>query len=30
MLAAGKVLPVSICTLGATGQVVQQQKIKGK
>lgn len=30
MLAAGKVLPVSICTLAATGQVVQQQKIKGK
>jgi Pyruvate/2-oxoacid:ferredoxin oxidoreductase delta subunit len=30
MIAAGKVLPVSICTLGPTGQVVQQQKIKGK
>ncbi len=30
MVAAGKVLPVSICTLGAAGQVVQQQKIKGK
>lgn len=30
MLAAGKVLPVSICTLAATGQVVQQQKIKAK
>lgn len=30
MVAAGKVLPVSICTLGPTGQVVQQQKIKGK
>ncbi len=30
MIAAGKVLPVTICTLAATGQVVQQQKIKGK
>ena len=30
MLASGKDLPVTICTLGATGQVVQQQKIKGK
>lgn len=30
LAAAGKNLPVSICTLGATGQVVQQQKIKGK
>ncbi len=30
MVAAGKVLPVSICTLAATGQVVQQLKIKGK
>jgi ferredoxin len=28
--ASGKSLPVTICTLGATGQVVQQQKIKGK
>jgi Pyruvate/2-oxoacid:ferredoxin oxidoreductase delta subunit len=30
MISAGKVLPVTICTLGATGQVVQQQKIQGK
>jgi Pyruvate/2-oxoacid:ferredoxin oxidoreductase delta subunit len=30
MIAAGKVLPVTICTLGTAGQVVQQQKIKGK
>lgn len=28
--AAGKDLPVAICTLGTTGQVIQQQKIKGK
>jgi ferredoxin len=27
--ASGKRLPVNICTLGATGQVVQQQKVKG-
>ena len=28
--ASGKSLPVSICTLGTTGQVLQQQKIKAK
>jgi ferredoxin len=28
--ASGKNLPVNICTLGTTGQVLQQQKIKGK
>jgi Pyruvate/2-oxoacid:ferredoxin oxidoreductase delta subunit len=28
--AAGKRLPVNICTLGVTGEVLQQQKIKGK
>ena len=28
--ASGKSLPVTICTLGSNGQVVQQQKIKGK
>ena len=28
--ASGKSLPVTICTLGAAGQVLQQQKIKGK
>ena len=28
--ASGKKLPVTICTMGATGQVTQQQKIKGK
>jgi ferredoxin len=28
--ASGKNLPVTICTLGATGQLAQQQKIKGK
>ncbi len=28
--AAGKTPPITICTLGATGQVAQQQKIKGK
>jgi len=28
--ASGKELPVTICTLGTAGQVVQQQKIKGK
>ncbi|MDD2904057.1 MAG: 4Fe-4S binding protein [Syntrophales bacterium] len=28
--ASGKNLPVTICTLGATGQVMQQQKIKAK
>jgi NAD-dependent dihydropyrimidine dehydrogenase PreA subunit len=28
--ASGKSLPVNICTLGTTGQVLQQQKIKGK
>ena len=28
--ASGKNLPVSICTLGTAGQVLQQQKIKGK
>jgi Pyruvate/2-oxoacid:ferredoxin oxidoreductase delta subunit len=30
MLASGKKIPVTICTLGATGQLTQQQKIKGK
>jgi Fe-S-cluster-containing hydrogenase component 2 len=30
LVASGKVLPVTICTLGVTGQVVQQQRIKGK
>ncbi len=30
LAASGKDLPVTICTLGTTGQVVQQQKIKGK
>jgi hypothetical protein len=30
LIAAGKNLPVSICTLGTAGQIVQQQKIKGK
>ena len=30
LTAAGKSLPVTICTLGATGQVLQQQKIGGK
>jgi ferredoxin len=30
LTAADKDLPVTICTLGPTGQVVQQQKIKGK
>ena len=28
--ASGKSLPVNICTLGTTGQILQQQKIKGK
>ena len=28
--ASGKSLPVTICTLGTAGQVLQQQKIKGK
>jgi ferredoxin len=28
--ASGKNLPVTICTLGTAGQVLQQQKIKGK
>jgi ferredoxin len=28
--AAGKNLPVTICTLGTAGQVLQQQKIKGR
>ena len=28
--ASGKDLPVTICTLGTAGQLVQQQKIKGK
>jgi ferredoxin len=28
--ASGKNLPVNICTLGTAGQVLQQQKIKGK
>jgi ferredoxin len=28
--ASGQNLPVNICTLGTTGQVLQQQKIKGK
>jgi ferredoxin len=28
--AAGKSLPVNICTLATTGQVLQQQKIRGK
>jgi len=28
--AAGKSLPVTICTLGTAGQVLQQQKVKGK
>ncbi len=28
--ASGKSLPVTICTLGSTGQVIQQQKIKGR
>jgi ferredoxin len=28
--ASGKDLPVTICTLGTAGQVLQQQKIKGK
>jgi ferredoxin len=28
--ASGKSLPVNICTLGTAGQVLQQQKIKGK
>jgi ferredoxin len=28
--ASGKNLPVTICTLGTAGQVIQQQKIKGK
>jgi len=28
--ASGKSLPVSICTLGTAGQVLQQQKIKGR
>jgi Pyruvate/2-oxoacid:ferredoxin oxidoreductase delta subunit len=27
---SGKNLPVTICTLGSAGQIVQQQKIKGK
>jgi len=30
LLASGKEIPVTICTLGTTGQVTQQQKIKGK
>jgi Pyruvate/2-oxoacid:ferredoxin oxidoreductase delta subunit len=30
LLASGKEIPVTICTLGATGQLIQQQKIKGK
>lgn len=30
MTAAGKSLPVNICTLGPTGQVLQHQKIRGK
>ena len=30
MLASGKEMPVTICTLGTTGQLAQQQKIKGK
>jgi len=30
LAASGKNLPVTICTLGTAGQVVQQQKIKGK
>ena len=28
--AAGKTPPVTICTLGTAGQVLQQQKVKGK
>jgi hypothetical protein len=28
--ASGKSLPVTICTLGTAGQVLQQQKIRGK
>lgn len=28
--AAGKSVPVTICTLGTAGQVLQQQKVKGK
>ncbi len=28
--ASGKELPVTICTLGTAGQVIQQQKVKGK
>jgi hypothetical protein len=27
--ASGQSLPVTICTLSAAGQVIQQQKIKG-
>jgi len=30
LLASGKELPVTICTLGTAGQLAQQQKIKGK
>ena len=30
MEAAGKNPPVTICTLGTAGEVLQQQKIKGK
>ncbi len=30
LLASGKEIPVTICTLGTTGQLAQQQKIKGK
>ncbi len=30
LLAAGKEIPVTICTLAATGEIAQQQKIKGK
>jgi hypothetical protein len=30
LMAAGKRLPVNICTLAPTGAVAQQQKIKGK
>jgi Pyruvate/2-oxoacid:ferredoxin oxidoreductase delta subunit len=30
LMAAGQSLPVTICTLGPTGQVLQQQKVRGK
>ena len=30
MEASGKTPPVTICTLGTAGQVLQQQKVKGK